>query len=230
MYPDKFLVHFFSNFAFFLNMRILQILLFPFSIGYGMVMMVRNLMFDLGILPSEKFDVPVISVGNLSTGGTGKTPHIEYLARLLGDSVRTAILSRGYARESKGFILASRNSDVKDIGDEPLQFVRKFQNIKVAVDERRVRGIEKLIDKFPGTGLILLDDAFQHRWVKPGISILLTDYHHPFMKDYVIPSGRLREFRSGAKRADVIIVTKTPKVLSPITRRTIQDLLFLYYI
>jgi tetraacyldisaccharide 4'-kinase len=188
-----------------------------------MIMQLRNYLFDLRMLHSEKFDIPVISVGNLSTGGTGKTPHIEYLARLLGDSVHTAILSRGYARKSKGFILASRKSNVKYIGDEPLQFVKKFCNIKVAVDEKRVRGIKKLIEKFPDTELILLDDAFQHRWVKPGISILLTDYHHPFMNDYVIPSGRLREFRSGAKRADVIIVTKTPKVLSPITRRRLQE-------
>jgi tetraacyldisaccharide 4'-kinase len=188
-----------------------------------MIMMVRNLLFDLGILHSETFDIPVISVGNLSTGGTGKTPHIEYLARLLGESVPTAILSRGYARESKGFILASRESNAKYIGDEPLQFVNKFRDINVAVDEKRVRGIKKLIDKFPDTGLILLDDAFQHRWVKPGISILLTDYHHPYMEDHVIPSGRLREFRSGAKRANVIIVTKTPKVLSPITRRRLED-------
>ncbi len=186
-------------------------------------MLVRNLLFDLGILHTEEFDIPVISVGNLSTGGTGKTPHIEYLARLLSDCVHTAILSRGYARKSKGFILVSRKSNVKYIGDEPLQFVKKFHNIKVAVDEKRVRGIQKLIDKFPDIGLVLLDDAFQHRWVKPGISILLTDYHNLFMEDYVIPSGRLREFRSGAKRADVIIVTKTPKVLSPITRRRLQD-------
>ena len=204
-------------------MRIFQIVLFPFSCCYGMIMFVRNLLFDLGILHSEKFNIPIISVGNLSFGGTGKTPHIEYLIRLLGDNVNIATLSRGYARDSKGFILASRKSNVKYIGDEPLQILKKFSNIKVAVDEKRIRGIKKLIDKFPHLGLILLDDAFQHRWVLPGISILLTDYHHLYMEDYVIPSGWLREFRSGAKRADVIIVTKTPKVLSPITRRRIQD-------
>jgi tetraacyldisaccharide 4'-kinase len=204
-------------------MRILQILLFPFSCCYGMIMLVRNLLFDLKILHSEKFDIPVISVGNLSFGGTGKTPHIEYLIRLMGDGILTATLSRGYGRESKGFILASRRSNVKYIGDEPLQFVKKFHNIKVAVDEKRVRGIHKLMDKFPDLGLVLLDDAFQHRWVKPAISILLTDYHNLFTEDHVAPSGRLREFRSGAKRADVIIVTKTPKVFSPITRRRIQE-------
>ena len=204
-------------------MRFLQILLLPFAFCYGMIMLVRNLLFDLGVLPSEKFDIPVISVGNLSLGGTGKTPHIEYLIRLMGDRMLTATLSRGYGRESKGFILASRRSNVKYIGDEPLQFVKKFHNIKVAVDEKRVRGIHKLMDKFPDLGLVLLDDAFQHRWVKPGISILLTDYHQLFTEDHVVPSGRLREFRSGAKRADVIIVTKTPKVFSPITRRRILE-------
>jgi tetraacyldisaccharide 4'-kinase len=188
-----------------------------------MIMLLRNLLFDIGILPSEKFAVPVISVGNLSFGGTGKTPHIEYLIRLLGDNLRTATLSRGYGRESKGFILASRRSNVRYIGDEPLQFVKKFDSIKVAVDEKRVRGIHNLMNKFPDLGLVLLDDAFQHRWVKPGISILLTDYHHLYTEDHVVPSGRLREFRSGAKRADIIIVTKTPKVFSPITRRRITE-------
>jgi tetraacyldisaccharide 4'-kinase len=186
-------------------------------------MMLRNLLFDLGILPSEKFDIPVISVGNISFGGTGKTPHIEYLIRLMDGPILTATLSRGYGRDSKGFVLASRRSNVKYVGDEPLQFVKKFQNLKVAVDENRVRGIRKLMEKFPGLGLILLDDAFQHRYVKPGLSILLTDYHHLYPEDHVVPSGRLREFRSGAKRADVIIVTKTPKIFSPITRRRIME-------
>jgi tetraacyldisaccharide 4'-kinase len=188
-----------------------------------MIMLVRNLLFDFGILHSEKFDIPTISVGNLSAGGTGKSPHIEYLIRLIGDNETTATLSRGYSRESTGFILASKKSDVKEIGDEPLQFVGKFNDIKVAVDEKRVRGIQKLTAMFPGLQLILLDDAFQHRWVKPGLSIILTDYHQLFTEDYVIPSGLLREFRCGYKRADIIVVTKTPRVLSPITRRRIQD-------
>ena len=202
-------------------MRILQLLLFPVSLCYGIIMLVRNLLFDLGILHSEKSDIPTISVGNLSAGGTGKSPHIEYLIRLIGDHENTATLSRGYSRESTGFVLASKNSDVKEIGDEPLQFIRKFNNIKVAVDEKRVRGIRNLIDMFPGLRVILMDDAFQHRWVRPGLSILLTDYHHLFTEDYPIPSGRLREFRYGYKRADIIVVTKTPRVLSPITRRRI---------
>jgi tetraacyldisaccharide 4'-kinase len=186
-------------------------------------MLVRNLLYDLQIMHSERFEVPVISVGNLSFGGTGKTPHIEYLIRLLGSGFFTATLSRGYGREGNGFILASRRSNVKYIGDEPLQYVRKFHNIKVAVDSNRARGIHRLLEKFPDLGLILMDDGFQHRRVKPGISILLTDYHHLYTEDHVVPSGRLREFRSGAKRADIIIVTKTSKVFSPITRRRILD-------
>jgi tetraacyldisaccharide 4'-kinase len=204
-------------------MRLLQVLLFPFSFCYGMVMMVRNLLFNTGILPSESFDIPVISVGNLSYGGTGKTPHIEYLIRLLSPVVPTAALSRGYGRKSKGFFLVSEKSDVKETGDESLQLAKKFDKITVAVDEKRVRGIRTLCEKHPGTGLILLDDAFQHRWVKPGLSILLTDYHRLYTEDHVLPSGTLREFRTGAQRADIIIVTKTPKVFSPITRRRIQS-------
>jgi tetraacyldisaccharide 4'-kinase len=188
-----------------------------------MIMLLRNLLFDLGILRSEKFELPVISVGNLSFGGTGKTPHIEYLIRLMGNDILTATLSRGYGRKSKGFILASGEQDVKYIGDEPMLFVKKFPDIQVAVDEKRVRGISKLMEKVPGLGLVLLDDAFQHRYVKPGLSILLTDYHHLYTEDHVVPSGRLREFRSGARRADIIIVTKTPKVFSPITRRRIEN-------
>jgi tetraacyldisaccharide 4'-kinase len=204
-------------------MRFLQLLLLPFSLLYGCIMQVRNFFYDLHLLHSESFDVPVISVGNLSFGGTGKTPHVEYLIRLLSSGFVTATLSRGYGREGKGFILASPRSNVRYIGDEPLQYVRKFRNIKVAVDENRVRGIRKLTGKFPDLGVILMDDGFQHRSVKPGISILLTDYHHLYTEDHVFPSGWLREFRSGAKRADIIIVTKTSKVLSPITRRRIQD-------
>ena len=186
-------------------------------------MLVRNLLYDLKIMHSESFIVPVISVGNLSFGGSGKTPHIEYLIRLLSTSFLTATLSRGYRREGNGFVLASRRSNIKYIGDEPLQYVRKFHTIKVAVDENRARGIRKLLEKFPGLGVILMDDGFQHRRVRPGISILLTDYHHLYTEDRVVPSGRLREFRSGAKRADIIIVTKTSKVFSPITRRRIID-------
>jgi tetraacyldisaccharide 4'-kinase len=204
-------------------MRFLQLILFPFSLLYGWIMLVRNLLYDLRILPSESFSVPVITVGNLSFGGTGKTPHVEYLIRLLSPGFLTATLSRGYGREGSGFILASPGSDVKYTGDEPLQYVKKFDSIKVAVDGNRARGIRILLEKYPDLGVVLMDDGFQHRSVKPGLSILLTDYHHLYTEDHVLPSGRLREFRSGAKRADIIIVTKTSKVFSPISRRRIFD-------
>jgi tetraacyldisaccharide 4'-kinase len=190
---------------------------------YGMIIQIRNWLFDLHILPAREFNLPVISVGNLSYGGTGKTPHIEYLIRLLAPGKFVATLSRGYGRKSSGFLLATKRSSVKYIGDEPLQFLKKFERIKVAVDEKRSRGIRKLLEKHPDLEVILLDDAFQHRYVKPGLSILLTDYHRLYSDDLVLPSGTLREFRSGAKRADIIIVTKTPRIFSPITRRRILE-------
>jgi tetraacyldisaccharide 4'-kinase len=201
----------------------MQYLFYPLSLLYGFFMFVRNLLFDWRILHSQSYGTPIISVGNLSLGGTGKTPHIEYIIRLLQGKPLIATLSRGYGRASSGFILGSKRSNVKYIGDEPMQFIKKFDNIKVAVDEKRARGIALLLEKNPAPDIILLDDAFQHRWVKPGFSILLTDYHHLYIQDHVLPAGRLREFASGAKRADCIVVTKTPKVFSPITRRRIID-------
>ncbi len=189
----------------------MQYLLYPLSLIYGFCMMVRNWLFDWGVLSSQSYRISIISVGNLSLGGTGKTPHIEYLIRLLKERYRLATLSRGYGRESNGFILGSKKSNVKYIGDEPMQFIKKFDKIKVAVDEKRSRGIQLLLDKIPELDIILLDDAFQHRWVKPGFSILLTDYHHLYVEDHVIPAGRLREFAYGAKRADIINRYKNPK-------------------
>jgi tetraacyldisaccharide 4'-kinase len=203
--------------------RILQVILLPVSLCYGLAMQVRNWMFDLHLLPSRTFDKSVISVGNLSYGGTGKTPHIEYLIRLLTPGVFIATLSRGYGRKSNGFILASKRSNVKYIGDEPLQFLKKFDGVKVAVDEKRSRGIRILLEKYPDLNVILLDDAFQHRYVTPGLSILLTDYHRLYAEDMILPSGTLREFSTGAGRADIIVVTKTPKIFSPITRRRIIE-------
>jgi tetraacyldisaccharide 4'-kinase len=167
--------------------------------------------------------MPVISVGNLSAGGTGKTPHIEYLIRLLKTDFKIATLSRGYGRKSKGFLESSKLSAAMEIGDEPMQFIQKYDRIIVAVDEKRTRGIGLLMQKHPGLQVILLDDAFQHRYVKPGLSILLTDYHRLYYNDYMLPSGTLREFKSGARRANIIIVTKTPKIFSPITRRRILE-------
>lgn len=176
----------------------------------------RNLMFDIGILKSCKSDLPVICVGNLSFGGTGKTPHVEYLIRLFKENYRISTLSRGYGRKTKGFRLAEMNSKAEEIGDEPKQYRQKFWEIIVAVDEKRCEGIQMLRDKNPEIQVVLLDDAFQHRRVKAGFNILLTDYHKMYTHDHVVPSGTLRENISGSKRADVIVVTKTPKVFSPI--------------
>lgn len=204
-------------------MKFYQVLLFPFSLLYGVVMMVRNWLFSCGCLPSQTFDTPIIVIGNLSYGGTGKTPHIEYLIRLLREQFLLATLSRGYGRSSTGFVLASKRSAYKYVGDEPLQFAKKYDDIKVAVNEDRIEGIAELQNRFQKLDVILLDDAFQHRHVKPGLSLLLTDFHKLYTDDFVLPSGTLREFPCGAKRADIIVVTKTPKVFSPITRRRIKE-------
>lgn len=203
--------------------RFLQVVLYPVALIYGLVMQLRNLMFDLRILPSRTFDVRVISVGNLSFGGTGKTPMIEYLIRLTSPGKIVATLSRGYGRDTRGFRLADSSSDARSIGDEPLQFHTKFPGARVAVDEKRTRALRRLLAEIPGLSVVLLDDAYQHRYVRPGLSILLTDYHKPYSEDFVLPSGSLREFRGGSRRADIIVVTKTPRIFSPITRRRMLE-------
>ncbi len=204
-------------------MKIIKILLFPFALLYGMVMFIRNKLFDWRVLPSKSFDIPVISVGNLTLGGTGKTPHVEYLINLLMKDYSIATLSRGYGRKTKGFIIASDFMNYLEIGDEPLQFKHKFEDIHVVVDEKRRRGIKLILKKIPDLDVVILDDALQHRYVKPGLSILLSDYHNLYTKNYPFPTGTLREFRLGAKRADIIIVTKMPKVYSPITKRMLVE-------
>jgi len=171
--------------------------------------------YDSGILKSTSFNIPVISVGNLSVGGAGKTPHVEYLIMLLQDYLNVAVLSRGYKRKSKGFKWVNRQDQVTQTGDEPLQYKRKFPETAVAVCESRNTGIPMMLQGKNDIQTILLDDAFQHRSVTPGLNILLTTYDNPFTKDYLLPSGRLREFRSSSKRADVIIVTKCPKDIKP---------------
>jgi tetraacyldisaccharide 4'-kinase len=206
-------------------MKIKQLLVYPFSVSYGMVTFLRNKFFDWKILPSVEYDFPVISVGNLSAGGTGKSPLVAYIAGLLKGKNSIAILSRGYKRKTRGFRLASDRSTYHDIGDEPLQYKRNFGDVIVAVDESRRSGIKLLRRHFPALDAVILDDAFQHRYVKPGLSIITTDFHNLYANDFMIPSGTLREFRMGAKRADIIIVTKTPGTLSPITERRITGLL-----
>lgn len=196
-------------------MNLLQLILLPFSWLYRLITDIRNWMYKKGYKNSIRFHFPVISVGNLTVGGTGKTPHVEYLVRLLKDSYKLATLSRGYGRKTKGFLLAHQHATATDIGDEPMQFYQKFSNqVLVAVGEKRAQAICEIRTLHPDIQLIILDDAFQHRAVQPSLSILLSDYNKPFYADYVLPSGRLRERRSGAQRADILIVTKCPEVIS----------------
>ncbi|MEI8203124.1 MAG: tetraacyldisaccharide 4'-kinase [Bacteroidota bacterium] len=204
-------------------MKILRYILFPFSILYGLLMWIRNQLYNWGIIKQTSFDIPIICVGNLSTGGTGKTPHVEYLIRLLRNNFRLATLSRGYGRKTKGFVLATQADDSYAIGDESKQYLSKFDTVSVAVCESRVAGVRKLLNLIFDLECIVLDDGFQHRSMKPGLSILLTDYYSLYANDFVLPTGNLREFRMGAHRANIIVVTKTPKVLSPITCRSIEE-------
>jgi len=204
-------------------MFLLRILLLPFSLIYGLIIGVRNYLFDIGMLKSFEFKLPVISVGNLSAGGTGKTPHVEYLIRLLKDHYKIAVVSRGYLRKTKGYILAEKESTSSMIGDEPMQYINKFDNLLVAVDENRKNGIQKLISDHTELKAIILDDAYQHRYVKPGLSILLTDFHSLYSNDFLLPVGRLRESKKGARRADIIVITKTDPVFSPLSRRDVLE-------
>ncbi len=195
-------------------MKHLRKLLLPFSLPYGLATVIRNFLYDRGVFKSYSFDIPVIAVGNLSTGGTGKSPMTEYIIRLLKDNYSVATLSRGYKRKSKGFVLADSTATAETLGDEPYQFFTKFPEIQVAVDADRVNGIERLLKLENKPEIIVLDDAYQHRKVKAGFYILLTAYGDIYADDYILPAGNLRESRSGAKRADVIVVTKCPKNLS----------------
>jgi tetraacyldisaccharide 4'-kinase len=204
-------------------MIILRYLFVPFSVLYGWITSLRNFLFDKGILKSHVFKVPVIVVGNLSVGGTGKTPQIEYLIRLLSPNYKLATLSRGYKRKSTGFILADTNATAELLGDEPFQIHQKFPQIQVAVDAHRKNGIEQLLALKDNPDLILLDDAFQHRKVNAGFYILLSAYNDLYCNDFMLPTGNLRESRSGAKRADVIIITKCPKNLSETTQQEIKN-------
>jgi tetraacyldisaccharide 4'-kinase len=195
-------------------MNLFRKILFPFAILYGFITGIRNFLFDKGILKSYSFQLPVIVVGNLSVGGTGKTPQIEYLIRLLSERFSLATLSRGYKRKSEGFILANANATAETLGDEPFQFFQKFPSIQVAVDADRKNGIEQLLAQDKKPEVILLDDAFQHRKVKAGFYILLTAYDDLFSEDFLLPTGNLRESRRGAQRADVIVVTKCSTTLT----------------
>ena len=191
----------------------LRFILFPFSLIYALITEVRNFMFDVGLLKSTSFDVSVVSVGNLSVGGTGKTPMVLWLANMLTEKgKKVAIISRGYGRKTKGFRYVETNDLAENVGDEPLLFKQNLPNCIVAVGEKRVEAIEQILEE-NSVDIILLDDAFQHRYIKPSLNILLSDYNRPFYKDFILPVGNLRELRKNKKRADIIITTKLPKTL-----------------
>lgn len=204
-------------------LRSFRYILFPFSIIYGFIIWLRNKLFDKNILRSASFNFPLICVGNLAVGGTGKTPMTEYLIRLLSDQYKVATLSRGYKRKTKGFALAGEHTTAIDIGDEPMQLHKKFPGAAVAVAEERVVGIPQLLHARPETEVIILDDAFQHREVKAGLNILLTEFYNLYTRDFMLPSGDLRDVKSSSKRADIIIVTKCKSFLSNEEKESITE-------
>lgn len=191
-----------------------KILLFPFAVIYGFIIWLRNWMYKTNFIGSTDFEIPVITVGNLSMGGTGKTPFVEFLIELLHEHYKIGVLSRGYKRKTSGYIEVRSNHTAKEVGDEPMMLKLKYPDVQVSVGEQRVFAIPQLLAKHPETQVILLDDAFQHQSVRPDINILLTTYDKPFYKDWILPLGTLREFESGKSRANIIVVTKCPKDLS----------------
>ncbi len=200
-----------------------SVLLAPFAFLYGAIVKIRNLMFDYKIFKSVSFDKPIICVGNITVGGTGKTPHVEYLLKLLSANYKAATLSRGYGRKTKGFRYVTDNSSASEVGDEPLQMKLKYPAVQVAVDADRVNGISTLIKEIPYLAIIILDDAFQHRWVKAGLQILLIDFNRLITRDYFLPMGRLRDSVKEKRRADIVIITKCPDDLTLQMRGSIEN-------
>lgn len=199
----------------------IRFLLFPFTLLYGLVILVRDYLYTSRIFTRTSFDVPIICVGNISVGGTGKTPHIEWLIRLLQTNYKLAVLSRGYKRKTTGYVLGDAHATPATIGDEPFQIAQKFPEVTVGVSENRVLGIPHLLGDARETQVVLMDDGFQHLPIKPGYSIILTDYSNLFYNDWLMPSGTLREFRSAYKRAQCIIITKCPPTLSETEKQEI---------
>lgn len=203
------------------GMKILRVLLFPFALLYGLVVKMRNYLYDKGIIKSSSFNFPIIAVGNLSVGGTGKSPMVEYLIRLLLPGYNVATLSRGYKRKTRGYVLANGKTTAIDIGDEPMQFRNKFPGVTVSVCEERAIAIPQILYDKPATDVIILDDALQHRQVQAGLNILLTDYNSPFYKDFFLPTGDLRDAKSSYKRAGIVVITKCPDELSGEEKETV---------
>ncbi|MBD5333482.1 MAG: tetraacyldisaccharide 4'-kinase [Bacteroides sp.] len=211
------------------NKLLSALLLYPISRLYGLGVAVRNKLFEHGFYKQQEFNVPVVVVGNIAMGGTGKTPHVEHIVEELMDRYNIGVLSRGYKRATKGFVLATPQSRPEDIGDESYQIYRKFgPKITVAVCEKRVIGINRMLEINPSINLIILDDAFQHRYVKPTVSIVLTEYSRPVFKDSLLPYGRLREPRSALNRADIVVVTKCPPGMKPMQYRIFEENLSLF--
>ena len=206
-----------------LFLKSFRILLFPFSLLYWLGIAVRNFLYDKQVLKSSSFGLPLICVGNLSVGGTGKSPMVEYLVRLLEKRYQIATLSRGYKRKTKGYALAGPDTTALEIGDEPMQFHQKFPELPVAVGEERMVAIPQLLHDRPQTELIILDDAFQHRAVKAGLNILLTDYSNLFTRDFYLPTGDLRDLKSSYKRAEIIVVTKCKNGISAAEKEKIRN-------
>ncbi len=193
--------------------------LYPLSLIYGLLTGLRNFLYNAGLLRSAEFSTPVICVGNITAGGTGKTPLTAYIAALLCGNYKVAVLSRGYRRKSEGFVMASESSTVKDLGDELYQLKQNFPEIIAAADKNRVKGVKGILGEHPETSVIIMDDGFQHRRIKPGLSIVLIDHNRPVHKDFMLPYGNLRESRRNLSRADVLVVTKSPPGLTPVNRR-----------
>jgi tetraacyldisaccharide 4'-kinase len=193
---------------------IVRILLWPFSVLYGLTVGLRNVFYEVDLLKSTKFSIPIISIGNLTVGGAGKTPHVEYLLNLLKPYINVGVLSRGYNRSTNGFRMVSQSDNSKNVGDEPLMYAKKYQDVTVAVCESRSTGIPEMVKRQPNLETIILDDAYQHRSVFPDVNILITSYQNRYTKDFLLPMGRLRERKSSAERADIIIVSKCPSDLS----------------
>lgn len=206
-----------------LFLKSFRILLFPFSLLYWLGIAVRNFLYEKQVLKSSSFGLPLICVGNLSVGGTGKSPMVEYLIRLLEHRYHIATLSRGYKRKTKGYALAGPDTTALEIGDEPMQFHQKFPELPVAVGEERMVAIPQLLHDRPQTELIILDDAFQHRAVKAGLNILLTDYSNLFTRDFYLPTGDLRDLKSSYKRAEIIVVTKCKNGISAAEKEKIRN-------
>lgn len=203
-------------------LRPVRILLFPFSLLYALIIWIRNIFFDKGWIGSSSFNLPLVGIGNLSAGGTGKSPMVEFILSKFSHQYKLAVLSRGYKRKTSGYALANDQSTALEVGDEPMQFYRKFPSVTIAVGEERIVAIPQLLHDKPETEVIILDDAFQHRYVKPGLNILLTDFNNLFTRDWFLPTGDLRDLPSGYKRANIIVISKCPPHLSELHKKEIE--------